>query len=76
MTETSQSIAHDGKDLLDAVLPDVRDTVRATLDALQTQLHEVDERARALIQERPLLALAAAVAVGFALRRLLTYGRG
>ncbi len=75
MTETVQSIAREVEESMDA-LPDVRDTLREILEAVQSQLHEVDSRARTLIQERPLVALAAAVVVGFALRRLLAFGKG
>ena len=71
MSQISQSIAREGRNLMEQ-MPAVRDT----LGTLQSQLRGADARARALIQERPLTALAAAVAVGFALRRLLHIGRG
>jgi len=70
MGETSQAIAREGKELMDR-LP----SARASLGALQTRLRDVDSRARALIQERPLMALAAGVAVGYLLRRQLPFGR-
>jgi ElaB/YqjD/DUF883 family membrane-anchored ribosome-binding protein len=74
MTRTTQSIAREGGHLMDQ-LPAVRETVRETLGTLQTHLRDADARTRALIQERPLTALAAAIAVGFLLRRLLPFGR-
>jgi len=56
-------------------LPAVRESVRESLGSLRTKLRGADQRARALVQERPLTALAGAVAVGFVLRRLLRFGR-
>ena len=75
MTQFPESIEREGRHLMDA-LPEVRDSVSEALGTLQTQLRDLDTRARALIQERPLTALAAAVAVGFLLRRVLPFGKG
>ena len=74
MTNIPQAIAREGRQLLDQ-LPAVRESVRETLGSLQARVRGVDARTRALVQERPLTALAAAVAVGFLLRRLLPFGR-
>jgi len=56
-------------------LPAARESVRDSLASLRTTLRDVDTRARAAIQARPLTALVGAVAVGFLLRRLLRFGR-
>ncbi|MEX2205471.1 MAG: hypothetical protein WEF50_04500 [Myxococcota bacterium] len=74
MTHTPHSIVREGRQLADQ-LPAVRETVRESLGTLHTHLRDVDARTRVLIQERPLTALAAAIAVGFLLRRLLPFGR-
>ena len=70
MNETMESITREGKQLA-GELPDARET----LASARTRLRAIDARARALIQERPMTAVAAAVAVGFVLRRLLPFGR-
>ncbi len=70
MSEAMESITREAKQLRDR-LPDRREA----LDATRTRLHALDTRTRALVQERPLMAIAAAVAVGFVLRRLLPFGR-
>ena len=70
MSQYHQAGAREGRHLMDEM-----PAVRETLSTLQTQLRDFDARARQLIQERPLTALAAAVAVGFALRRILSLGR-
>jgi len=70
MNETVESIAREGKELVGR-LPDARET----LSAARTKLRALDSRTRELIHERPLMAIAAAVAVGFVLRRLLPFGR-
>ena len=70
MTQFHKSVAREAEHLMDQ-MPAVRDT----LGTLQTHLRDADARARQLIQERPLTALAAAVALGFALRRFLPLGR-
>ena len=70
MNEATETIAREGKQLRDR-LPDTRET----LGAVRTRLRALDTRTRALVQERPLMAIAAAVAVGFVLRRLLAFGR-
>ena len=70
MSEITQAIGREGRQLMDQ-LPDVGET----LGSMETQLRELDTRARALIQERPLMALAAAVAAGYLLRRLLPFGK-
>ena len=57
------------------VIPVARESARESLDSLLTRIRGVDTRARALVQKRPLTALAGAVAVGFLLRRLLRFGR-
>jgi len=74
MTNIPQAIAREGRQLMDQ-LPAVRESVRETLGSLQARVRGIDARTRALVQERPLTALAAAVAVGFLLRRLLPFGR-
>jgi len=74
MTKTPQAITREGRQLMDQ-LPAVRESVRETLGSLQARVRGIDARTRALVQERPLTALAAAVAVGFLLRRLLPFGR-
>jgi hypothetical protein len=66
MTQIRRAFAREGRHLLDP-LP----TVRQSLDGVRAQLRVVDARVRATIQERPLTALAAALALGFALRRML-----
>ncbi len=71
MSHHQQTAQHAGRQLIDQ-MPALRDT----FDSLQTHLHDLDARARRLIQERPLTALAAALAIGFALRRFLPLGKG
>jgi len=70
MNEAMETIARQGKQLRDR-LPDAREAIGTA----RTRLRAVDSRTRALIQERPMMAIAAAVAVGFVLRRLLPFGR-
>ena len=70
MNEAIESIARQGKSLRKR-LPETREA----LDAARTRLSALDTRTRALIQERPLMAIATAVALGFVLRRLLPFGR-
>ena len=56
-------------------IPVARESARESLDDLRMRIRGLDARARALVQKRPLTALAGAVAVGFLLRRLLRFGR-
>ena len=70
MNEAMETIAREGKQLRDR-LPDTREA----LGAARTRLRALDTRTRALVQERPLMAIATAVAVGFVLRRVLPFGR-
>lgn len=74
MTRRIRSIAGEAKAQVE-VLPAARRTTREALSALRMQLRDVDARTRGLIQERPLTAVAAALALGFVLRRLLPSGR-
>ncbi|MCX5740437.1 MAG: DUF883 C-terminal domain-containing protein [Proteobacteria bacterium] len=47
--------------------PDVKEQV----ERVRTQLEELDTRARRVVQERPLVAVGAALVFGYALGRLL-----
>jgi ElaB/YqjD/DUF883 family membrane-anchored ribosome-binding protein len=71
MAQHHESAQRSGKQLIDSM-----PAVRETLGSLQTHLHDLDARARQLVQERPLTAVLAAVAIGFVLRRFLPVGRG
>ena len=70
MNEAMESIARGSRQMLDR-LPEAREALGAT----RTRLLAADARARALIQEHPMVAIAAAVVVGFVLRRLSPFGR-
>ena len=50
------------------------DELHRRIRALGTDLSQADERLRAVVQERPVLAIAAAIAVGFVVGRVV--GRG
>jgi len=50
------------------------DELHRRIRALGTDLSQADERLRAAVQERPMLAIAAAIAVGFVVGRVV--GRG
>lgn len=45
--------------------------VKEQVERVRGELEELDARLRRVVQERPLLAVGAAVAVGYALGRLL-----
>lgn len=75
MAATQEAVALDVAPLAEE-RPAARRSVRESLSEMRTQFREADSRARAAIVARPLLALAAAAAVGFALRRLLPSGKG
>jgi ElaB/YqjD/DUF883 family membrane-anchored ribosome-binding protein len=75
MAATQEAVRRDVAPLPDEH-PAMRRSVRESLSEMRTHFREADSRARAVIQARPLVALAAAVAVGFVLRRLLPFGRG
>jgi ElaB/YqjD/DUF883 family membrane-anchored ribosome-binding protein len=49
----------------------VRRLDEMTTDALRADVTQVDARARALLRERPLLAVAAALGIGYALGRVV-----
>ena len=55
----------DGGSLLER--PEVRDQ----LDRMRGQIDELDAQTRRLVQDRPLVALGAALVLGYALGRLL-----
>lgn len=48
-----------------------RPEVKEQVDRVRTQLEELDTRARRVVQERPLVAVGAALVFGYALGRLL-----
>ncbi|MEO8603695.1 MAG: hypothetical protein ABI629_14070 [bacterium] len=47
------------------------DALQARADALRAELADADRRLRALVRDRPLLAVGVAVAAGFIIGRLL-----
>jgi len=48
-----------------------RPEIKEQVERVRTQLDELDARARRLVQERPLVAVGAALAFGYVLGRLL-----
>jgi len=67
----------DGSAPFDTVDPSGRDDgdeleqLRHRIEALRSDLAQVDRRARALLKQRPLVAVAASLAVGFLLGRAI-----
>lgn len=64
MQETNGRM-HEGATILD------RPEVREQVERVRAQLEDLDTRVRRLVQDRPVVAVGAALVVGYALGRLL-----
>jgi ElaB/YqjD/DUF883 family membrane-anchored ribosome-binding protein len=64
-TTMQQQLKHEAASLLE------RPEVKEQVERVRSQLEELDGQARRLVQEQPLVAVGAALVLGYALGRLL-----